>query len=234
MRQLLPIPLLLLAACGSAGAGVRPAIDLPLVRLDSVARRVTAHRSNPGGSNPVTDAAGLLPLRLDTVSPGREVRVWIGGGLGYPQRLYRFVQRDGRVEGEIILYWPLVSFPDDRPGETAHDLMVYSQAGSCDQFATNASVGICRAHFVREPDWGAVLRQAEAEGLRELPDPSSFPTEVITLDGWGMTVKIRDGDHYRKRLRASSYSRVHQVARVIEVKPWTGAECGEPLDRTPR
>jgi hypothetical protein len=148
----------------------------------------------------VTQSAGLSRLRTTALARGqREIRIWIGGGLGYPQDLYRFVENHGRVSGELVLYWHAGGLgPDERPGETFHDLMLYSQGGRCSGFAVGAAMGTCRGEFVGSPDWKAVLRRAEAEGLWTLPDESSLPPDgMMVLDGWGITVELRGAARYR-------------------------------------
>lgn len=59
-------------------------------------------------------------------------------------------------------------------------------------------MGVCRARFTRPPDWSAARRAAERAGLWQLPDESSLPDDgLIILDGWGITVELRDGTAYR-------------------------------------
>lgn len=185
--------MLVLSAC----TGSKPRTEPAPIRADTGAPDVTSSRVYSSTFDAVAGAAGLVPLRFDTLNPGREVRVWIGVAIGAPKQLYRFVERGRRVDGEIIHYWSATRLPDDRPGETIHDLMVYSLTGRCDRFAVNEKVGICRARFARRPDWGEVLRRAEAAGLRELPDESTLPDRVLVFDGWSITVELREGDRYR-------------------------------------
>jgi hypothetical protein len=192
-----------LVAAGPSGCGAHPRTGLPTVRggepgiPDTSWPEVYFERFDG-----VAGAAGLEPLRSAVPRPGtREARIWIGGGPGYPQGLYRFVDRGGSVTGELVLHWP-VGPPDtargERPGETFHDLMLYNQRGRCDGFARAGETGICRALFARAPDWGRVLRRAEAEGLWTLPDESALPDDgTLTLDGWSVTVELRDGRTYR-------------------------------------
>ena len=148
----------------------------------------------------VTQAAELPPLRLASAAGGREVRIWIGGGIGYPQTLYRFIDVAGELTGEQVLYWPARP-PDatlgERPGESYHDLIVDYQRGRCHRFRVEAQMGICRTRFTRTPDWKGVLRRAEAADLWSLPDESTLPRRRLVLDGWGITVELRDGPLYR-------------------------------------
>ena len=147
----------------------------------------------------VVTSASLPPLRTrDLPVQEREVRVWIGGGFGYPQSLYRITEREGGVSGELVLYWPTGSDGSEEPGETFHDLMLHSYAGSCDGFGVSDDHGSCRALFTEEPDWQGVLDRAERSGLRWLPDSSELPDDgVVVFDGWSLTVELRDGPSYR-------------------------------------
>lgn len=115
--------------------------------------------------DPAARAAGLEPLRQVRLRSGeREVRIWTMVEIAIPRQLYRFVERDGRVTGELIYHWPAPA-PDtamhERPGETSHDMMVYTLRGRCDRFAVAGQTGICHARFTRTPEWGRVLRTAE-------------------------------------------------------------------------
>ena len=152
------------------------------------------------GFDSVARSAGLSRLRTTPLPRGRrEIRIWIGGGFGYPQDLFRFVDERGHVSGELVRYWhapPLNA--SERRGETFADLMVYSQRGACSRFAVNARMGTCRGEFITPPNWQAVLRRTEAEGLWTLPDASSLPPDGRSaVDGWAITVELRDGSRYR-------------------------------------
>lgn len=145
----------------------------------------------------VSTAAGLRPLRLGTDDGPVEVRIWIGG-MGIPSSRYRFVRRGDQVEGDRIFYWPADGLGDNTPGgHTAHDLMDYYLRGRCDRFEHRRDFGLCHATFTRSPDWSRILVGIEAEDLWTLPDESALPKDVTTLDGWGMTVELRDRDRYR-------------------------------------
>ncbi|HEX6533578.1 MAG TPA: hypothetical protein VF041_03220 [Gemmatimonadaceae bacterium] len=147
-------------------------------------------------------AAGLEPLRrVRPGAGGREVRIWTLTELGIPRQFYRFEDRGGSVTGELFLYWP-VSAPDttagERPGETDHDLMLYTLRGSCDGFRVVGDTGICRARFTEPPPWGAVRRTAESHGLWTLPDETTFPLDSLTAgDGWTIVVELVDSTGYR-------------------------------------
>jgi hypothetical protein len=147
-------------------------------------------------------AAQLAPLRETPLRPGeREIRLWNQVELGVPKQLHRFTERDGRVRGEVVYYWsrePGGLARDERPGETMHDLMLYTMRGRCDRFTTSTEAAACRARYRREPPWKGALRAAEALGLWTLPDPSVLPKEnTVGFDGTTMVVELRDGARYR-------------------------------------
>lgn len=152
----------------------------------------------------VAVSAGLSRLRSSALPEGhREVRIWVGGGFGGPEDLYRFVDDGGHVSGELVRYWGVT--PADgldslerRQGETSDDLVLYSLRGSCSRYATGARMNTCRADFTRSPDWRAVLSRAEAFGLWTLPDQWSLPYDGMQVtDGWSIVVELRDGSRYR-------------------------------------
>lgn len=146
----------------------------------------------------VAEAAGIPPLRAQPLPPGeREVRVWIGGGLGYPQQLYRVVDRQGRVRGEEVRYWPLDDEPTFADGHTFDELVAANQRGACEAVRRTARMAACRARFTRPPDWAGVLRRAEASRLWSLPDESTLGNQSIILDGTSVTVELRSGAEYR-------------------------------------
>lgn len=186
--------------CHARGAAAPRSVQVPRSLPAHVQREIWESVYLPGFDS-VVRSAGLSRLRSASLPRGqREVRIWIGGGLGYPQEMFRFIEEGERVSGELIHYWHAVppDGVDERPGETFHDLMLYSQAGRCSGFAVGARMGTCRGEFVSPPDWRAVLRRAEAERLWTLPDESTLPADGISvLDGWTITVELRDGSRYR-------------------------------------
>ena len=169
-------------------------------------RSQAAPDSRAAENDPYIEAAGLRPLRDEILPAGtREIRAWVGGGLGWPQELFRLLQRGGRASGEYIHYWRLDN--RDPPGPdsmTFAALIRYHERGQCGSVRRGASAEACRALFRREPDWSAVWRAADSLGVWTLPDASTLPEVVgpngertVTLDGWGMTVELRDGPTYR-------------------------------------
>lgn len=150
------------------------------------------------GLDAAVASAGLTPLRTQSLPPGvREVRVWVGGGITAPEYMYRFVERDGKVRGTLLLYWPTMQV-GSTPDENFDALMRESERGRCVKFGRAGPKGSCEALFTRTPNWGAVLRKMEGEGLWTLEDPSTLPSDgIMVFDGWGITVELRDGTAYR-------------------------------------
>ena len=184
----------------------------------------------------VAAAAGLKPLKsLSGLPKRREVRLWIGGGLGYPQDLYRFVDDGGKVHGELIRYWHDSSLGDDSiPGTSFHDLMLYSQNGACVDFRRRSGVGVCRGNFVSSPDWRSALRRAEAADLWTLPDETALPSDGISvMDGWGIVVELRDGPSYRWYAYGNpdAHKRRPEAAKAVAIVRAT--ESIDSLLRTP-
>jgi hypothetical protein len=171
------------------------------VALAVAARAVGAQAGpEPPGAmgDPYAEAAGLRPLRFQTLPRGtREIRVWLGGGMGWPQSLYRLVARGGRSTGEYIRYWDLVD-DDGAPDSTTFAALIrYYERGRCEPVHRGRSAEACRARFQTEPDWRAVWRTADSLGVWTLPDAPPPSGNTITLDGWGITVELRDGAAYR-------------------------------------
>lgn len=162
-------------------------------------------------------SAGLVPLRDAQLAPGtREVRIWSETAIAVPKRMYRFVEHGRSVSGDLVYYWRAPSKGDswapDNGQLTTDSLMRYSLRGACDHFARRAESGSCHARFVHPPDWRGVLGRAAANDLWTLPDPSSLPQDrIMVLDGWGITVELRDSTGYR----AYQYSNLTVIRRGV-------------------
>jgi hypothetical protein len=155
----------------------------------------------------VAASAGLRPLKETSLPSGtRELRLWFGGGIGWPQDLFRFQMKNGSVTGQWIRYWS-VAVDEDAPPEAAAfgAIVEYSLAGRCDSIRTLDRTAVCFARFAKRPDWNALLEKIESEGVWKLPDEGDLPKEhfpngmqVIISDGYGMTVEARNGENYRR------------------------------------
>ena len=146
----------------------------------------------------VTKAAGLPQLAVSPLPDGdREIRVWIGTGMGSPEYLFRVVANFAEpVAGSVIFYWP-ATVGDTTRGETFDDLMRYNLAGRCEDFRRTDSIGVCSARFLKRPAWNEILTRVEAEQVWMLPDESTLPRGPMMLDGWSMAVELRRGSAYR-------------------------------------
>ena len=153
-----------------------------------------APESRGASEDAYVEAAGLRPLRDQLLPRGtREIRAWMGGGLGWPQELFRLLERDGRPSGEYIRYWRLDNHdPAEADSATFAALMRYHERGRCEPVRRGRFAEACRALFQREPDWTAVWRAADSLGVWALPDASALPEvvgpngeRIISLDGWG-------------------------------------------------
>ncbi len=169
----------------------------------------------------VVASVGLAPLRTTELPGGtREIRVWIGGGIGYPQSLYRVVEDETGVFGELVLYWPSQPRDDDAPGESFHDLILFYYSGSCEKFFNTGTMEACRTLFAEQPNWREKLRAAEKSGLWDLPDSTELPDDgILTLDGWAITVELHDGEVYRtyQYSNPQSHPAWPEAAQAIEL-----------------
>jgi hypothetical protein len=219
-RTLLAACLAAAAACASRHHPAAPQPD-PGVRVDTVDSDYDEDRE-------ALHAAGLAPLDSVVLPPGtREVRIWTGYALGYPHRLYRIRERRGAVSGDLLLYWPGTRDHSlgDSPGETYADLVRNDQRGRCHAFARTPRMEACHGSFRRRPDWARVLRRMESLGIWTLQDPATLPYDsIVTLDGWGMWVEVRDGPSFRTYAYPNPQShpswrdapRAIEIARVLD------------------
>ena len=209
---------------------VRFRFAVPPLRIDTLPPRLavgTHPDTAPDESATIDRVARVARLpRLRPQPPNhaqRELRIWVGGGLGIPMRLLRITNDGRRTRGEAIL-WLVQTIPDrnDSPrwrafmdsvpswlrdtfhcGPVSTDTTRYADARPGDQ---NELVAVCRIRFAREPDWPAVLAELERHHVWTLPDASELPVqvtrrqvneEVITSDGVGVTVETWNGARYR-------------------------------------
>jgi len=204
-----------------------PGAQTPVIP-DSVWARIWQSVHYPSFDS-VAVSAGLTRLRASALPEGhREIRIWVGGGFTAPEDLYRFVDDRGRVSGEVVRYW------GDAPLDTAEhpeDLVLRSLRGSCSRFATAARMNTCRADFTRSPDWGAVLKRAEAHDLWTLAQQHIDGTQIY--DGWSITVELRDGSRYRAYHYNNPDSRKPspEAANAVAIRAALGAI--DSLARTP-
>lgn len=150
--------------------------------------------------DPIVLAVGLQPLRKAPLpSNTREVRLWVGGGIGWPQDLYRLVSKNGQVTGQWYRYWyspaPDSTDPDQMPFGT---IVRHAIAGQCSSIRTLGDAEVCHTRLTHEADWSAILHRIEQAGVENLPDETDLPRDgLVVMDGWMLTVEVRVGDNYR-------------------------------------
>ena len=209
---------------------VRFRLPVPPLRVDTLpprrarGARVDTIPEEAETIDRVARVARLSRLRpRPTNAAQRELRIWVGGGLGIPMRLLRITDDGAHVRGEQILWLDQTipdtsgdpnwrAFMDSVPdwlrhtfhcGAVAADTIRHPEARPGDQ---GELVVACRVQFVRDPDWRAVLAELERHHVWTLPDASELPIqvtrrqvneEVISADGVGVTVEAWNGSRYR-------------------------------------
>lgn len=190
---------LLCSACGFTDQRAAENADLDSDHADPVSGQTPPREAARRNSiffdylDSVAVAAELPRLRDHALPEShREVRIWIGGGRIYPQHLYRFVDRHGQVDGEVLWYWPVRVDSRGQPDDF-HDGMLDLARGRCEEVRISAGMAACRVSFTQEPDWARVLQEAESVGLWTMvPDPY-----VPVPDGTIAAVELRAGSTYR-------------------------------------
>ena len=202
----------------------------PPLRVDTLPPRVvrgTRPDTAPSETETIDRVARVARLPRLRPQPAnraqRELRIWVGGGLGIPMQLLRITDDGKRVRGEEIL-WMLQTLPsmsadpqwrtfmDSVPRwlqNTFHCGRVWTDtthyAGAQPGYEKKLAAA-CRVQFAREPDWRAVLAELDRHHVFTLPDASELPVvvtrrfvneEVVSVDGVGVTVEAWNGTRYR-------------------------------------
>jgi hypothetical protein len=209
---------------------VKLVLRQPPVRVETLPPRMTMGTrpdTAPGETatiDLVARVGGLSRLRPQPTNPAqRELRIWVGGGIGIPMQLLRITRDGARVRGEEIL-WLVQTLPDrsvDERGRAFMDSVPgwLRRQFHCGRVATdtihipggqsgyqNQLIAVCRVQFTREPDWRAVLAELERHNVWSLPDASELPRvverragyeDVVVMDGVGVTVEAWNGSRYR-------------------------------------
>ncbi len=193
-------PILLALALPIAGCA-RPAPipePVPPAPANTVAETDTVLRGW-AASDSAAMALQLSVLRHTPLPSGsREIRIWTGLALGVPHDLLRLSEREGRVDGSLGWHWSARHDPEDDPTEVPIDAVVRrSVAGRCTKPRRVGETEACRVHLRAAPNWRALWDSLENLGVWRLPDQDELPQIGASLDGWGMTVELRDGQRYR-------------------------------------
>ncbi len=154
-------------------------------------------------SDSAAAALGIGVLRRRPLPEGsQEVRVWTGIALGVPHELTRLTRRGGRVDGMLALFWFVHGEEHrshaGRPMVPTDAVIRHNLAGQCGPPRRAGDTEACQARLEGRPNWGVVWDSLERPGVWTLPDQEELPAEsFMTLDGWSMTVEVRDGKRYR-------------------------------------
>jgi len=204
---------------------VRLVMRQPPVHVETLPPRIARGMrpdTVPEGSETIDRVARVARLPRLRPQPAnraqRELRIWVGGGLGIPMRLLRITDDGTRVHGEQIL-WLVQTIPDRNvdPGWRAFIDSVPAWLRTtfhCGPVSTDTThtryqdelVAVCRMQFRREPDWRAALAELERHDVWNLPDASELPQVVtrregyegvVVLHGMGVTVEAWNGTRYR-------------------------------------
>jgi hypothetical protein len=199
--MLRPLPLLACVlesiAVGACGSGKPAVVKGPGMGGDAWASFAEERAA-------VTAAAGMGPL-AGGEGDAREVRVFTGLDIGYPRTMVRIRGRDGEAAaGEVWLYWresaaetPLrdawieMRVPGGLGAALARD-------GRCGDVVRAGSLGLCRRRLRAQPDWAALLGEAERVAALRGTDASKSADEAGFSRGWRMSVAAFDGDRVRE------------------------------------
>jgi hypothetical protein len=159
----------------------------------------------------LVQVVGFEPLATSALpTGGREIRVWIYGGITATEDLYRIVSAPGGIRGQWIEFWPtdsVVKLRTDGPGAAQHTEQVtyaeverHRHAGQCLSFKTSRTVEACVGRLASTVDWSTVLAHLDADSVMTLPDESMRPRGdyVDMLDGYGITVEVKDAARLRR------------------------------------
>ena len=166
-----------------------------------------------GATDPVAALVGLPMLRGggELRRPGREIRIWVGFGLGYPMHMLRVAESLEGVTGQQVLWWPGKEPEGTFVGSArAADRWRREHAAvsrtierrvaavGCGHVRRSPRQSACEMPAEPEGGWRAVLARIDSLEAWTLPDQSALPGgAVIGLDGISVVVEARVGDRYR-------------------------------------
>ena len=203
--------LLSLAACAQASrnqAVSRPADRPPNFETDTILRGWTA-------SDSAALALGIGLLRQTPLPDEiQEIRIWTGLALGVPHDLLRLTRRGNKIEGLKALYWEVerkeTGESATAPGVPIDAVVRHTIEGRCRPPRRYGDVEACRVVFTNLPDWKAIWDSLAVLGVWTLPDQDALPRgSGMSLDGWAMTVEVRDGRRYRSYAYSNPDGRRH-------------------------
>lgn len=170
------------------------------------------------------EVADLERLDLSPLPDGeREIRVWSDIAIGSPKDLVILKDQAANPHGEVILYWR-TSIDENDSLDARHTAEL---GPKCKRLERGNRWVVCYLNFTTEPDWTRLLNDATDAGVWTLPDPFTLPYEGSwVLDGWSMTVEVRDGEHYRayhySNPDAYDWPETRQAVALMEIfnRPW--------------
>jgi hypothetical protein len=157
----------------------------------------------------VAAVAGFGSLRDGELPPGasREVRTYVGFGLGFPQQATRLWEDSNGAHGWLGLWWPGTRLDYEIPGGTEKDYAEARQKQAewtalvrdgatkrgCVELHARPDYETCAlpSHGV---DWTATLGRLDSLGIATLPQQRS---DLLGLDGVTLLVEYRDRHGYR-------------------------------------
>jgi hypothetical protein len=158
----------------------------------------------------VSAVAGYGSLRDGKLPPGvrREVRTYIGFGLGFPQQATRLWEDSNRAHGWLGLWWPGTRLDFTIPGGTEADYADARQEQAnwtalvrdgatkrgCVELHARPDYETCTLPS-RAVDWTTTLGRLDSLGIATLPQQQRG--DLLGLDGVTLLVEYRDGHGYR-------------------------------------
>ena len=138
-------------------------------------------------------AAGLIDLKSGSHRSGeREIRIRTEEGYLQPNLLYRFVNRSGKMTGELIRYVTLRE--DDTPSAARSGSRSFRR--NCR--GTSRETLPCRARFIYEPAWGRSWKTLDSLDIWNIADEGTLHKhKSVVFDGSSITAEMWDGKSYK-------------------------------------
>ncbi|MEO6211282.1 MAG: carboxypeptidase-like regulatory domain-containing protein, partial [Gemmatimonadaceae bacterium] len=169
----------------------QPSQTTRLVRPDSA--RPIRHLSAP---NDIAALASLPSLALGPHRQGeREIRIWTGIAIGYPDVFYRIVERGDTTTGASYRY---VEWRDALDRKSRRPISDKMKRDMCEAVLSSRTVFVCRARETSQINWPGAWRALERLDVWNIPDQplSDYPYAPV-LDGDWIAVELWDGFNYR-------------------------------------
>jgi len=137
----------------------------------------------------------------------REVRLWMGFGIGATDQVMRVVDNPGGATGEVALWWrgasPSGGSDSTQDGwrverDFARRLRAELASVGCAGSGEQAALETCRFTVPENPDWGAILARIDQLDAWTLANPATLqPRMRGGMHGTTLIVEVRDGERYR-------------------------------------